>query len=321
MDIDSNNDRFTCNTAFSTGIWYHIALVFDGTLAAASRAKLYVNGVLDITADETSATIPSYNSPLKVGLIHTGATTFLDGLADDVRLYRRALPASEVAMVADGNFAPTVSCGTAPSAANGIAANLAGTASNDIAGTLTTAWSKVSGPGTATFGNVANPATTVTFNQPGAYALRLTATNSAAQDFTEITVNVAANPNIFTDWQSLTWPGVTDVNIIGPLADPDRDGLQNLTEWALGLSATQPGVQPASVAKVGADLEFTYTRAKNVTGVTITVEWSNTLANDWSSMGVTEQILSDNGTVQTVRASVAAGAGGRRFLHLKVSKP
>ena len=323
VDIDSNNDRFTSNTAFSTGIWYHIAVVFDGTLAAVSRAKLYVNGVLDITADETSATIPSYNSQLKVGLIHTGATTFLDGLADDVRLYRRALPASEVAMVADGNFAPSVSCGTAPSVTNGIAANLAGTASNDLAGTLTTAWSKVSGPGTATFGNIANPATTVTFNQPGAYVLRLTATNSTAQDFTETTVSVAANPNIFADWQSLTWPGVTDVNIIGTLADPDRDGLQNLTEWALGLSATQPGVQPASVARVGANLEFTYTRVKNVTGVTITVEWSDTLANDWSTTGVSAPtVLSDNGTVQQIKVTVPAGSGvARRFVHLKMTRP
>ncbi len=321
VDLDTNNDRFASNTAFSTGIWYHVAVVFDGTLAAASRAKLYVNGVLDITANETSATVPNYNSPLKVGLINTGATTFLDGLVDDVRLYRRALPASEVTMVAAGNFAPTVSCGTAPSATNGVAANLAGSASNDITGTLTTAWSKISGPGTATFGNAASPATTVTFNQPGTYVLRHTATNSAAQDFTEITVNVAANPSIFADWQSLTWPGVSDTNIIGPLADPDRDGLQNLVEWALNLSATQPGTLPASVAKVGANLEFTYTRAKNATDATFTVEWSDTLAaGSWSSVGVTEQILTDNGTVQTVRASVAAGTAAR-FVHLKISKP
>ena len=38
----------------------------------------------------------------------------------------------------------------------------------------------------------------------------------------------------------------------------------------------------------------------------------------FSSAGVTEQILTDNGTVQTVRASVAAGSDSR-FLHLKVS--
>ena len=51
------------------------------------------------------------------------------------------------------------------------------------------------------------------------------------------------------------------------------------------------------------------------------MEWRDTLATEsWSSAGVTEQILGDNGTVQSVKASVAAGAGAR-FLPLKVSKP
>jgi hypothetical protein len=36
---------------------------------------------------------------------------------------------------------------------------------------------------------------------------------------------------------------------------------------------------------------------------------------------VTEQILSDNGVIQSVKASVAAGASGQRFLHLKVAHP
>jgi beta-glucanase (GH16 family)/regulation of enolase protein 1 (concanavalin A-like superfamily) len=319
VDIDSNNDRFVSNTAFSTGIWYHVAVVFDGTLAAASRAKLYVNGILDHTANETSSTIPNYNSSLKVGITHAGSTAFLDGLVDDVRLYRRALPGSEVAMVAAGNFAPAVAVGIAPGAINGIAANLSGSAGNDIAGTLTTAWSKVSGPGTATFGNAASPATTVTFNQPGAYMLRLTATNSAAQDFAELSVNAAANPNIFADWQSLTWPGVSDAAITGALADPDNDGLQNLTEWALGLSATQPGNLPASVVNAGGTLDFTYSRSKNATGVTIKVEWSDDLSF-WSTTGVTGLILSDNGITQQVKASVAGG-GRSRFVRLKISKP
>ena len=49
-------------------------------------------------------------------------------------------------------------------------------------------------------------------------------------------------------------------------------------------------------------------------------EFLDLMAGAWSSANVTEQLLYDNGTVQTVRASVATGAGGRRFLHLKISK-
>ena len=321
VDLDSNNDRFASNTAFSTGLWYHVAVVFDGSLAAASRARLYVNGLLDITADETSASIPNYNSPLKVGLLHTGATAFLDGLVDDVRLYRRALPAAEVAMVAAGNFAPTVACGPAPAATNGVAANLAGSASNDLAGTLTTAWSKVSGAGTAVFGNATSPATTVTFNQPGTYLLRLTATNSVAQDFAEISVSVAANPKFFADWQSLTWPGVTDPSIIDPLADPDRDGLQNLVEWALGLVGNQPDTAPFTIAKNGATWTFTYRRPADRSGITYAVEVSPDLTpGSWTTTGVTHTRIVA-GDPETWQGSFTPGSAAQTFFRVKISPP
>jgi hypothetical protein len=74
----------------------------------------------------------------------------------------------------------------------------------------------------------------------------------------------------------------------------------------------------------GANLEFTYTRSKAAVadGVSFTVEWSDTLAaNSWSTVGVTQQVLSDNGTVQQVKASVPTGGQPRRFAHLKVTAP
>jgi hypothetical protein len=277
--------------------------------------------MLDITADETSATIPNYNSSLKLGLLHTGSTAFHDGLLDDVRLYRRALPASEVAMVAAGNFAPSVACGTAPSATNGVAANLSGSASNDISGTLTTAWSKVSGPGTATFGNVASPATTVTFNQPGVYVLRHTATNSAAQDFAEISVSVAANERFFSDWQSLTWPGVTDVNIIGTAADPDRDGLSNLAEWALGLPGKVPSNFPQTIAKSDGAWTFTYQRPADRSGVTYAVEVSPSLTSgSWTTTGVTHSRIV-TGAMETWQGSFTPGTAAKIFFRLKITLP
>jgi hypothetical protein len=54
--------------------------------------------------------------------------------------------------------------------------------------------------------------------------------------------------------------------------------------------------------------------------VTFTVEWRDDLTADtWSSSGVTEQILNDNGTVQIVKATLAAGSGPR-FVRLRVVK-
>ena len=42
-------------------------------------------------------------------------------------------------------------------------------------------------------------------------------------------------------------------------------------------------------------------------------------ANGWSTAGITEAILSNNGTVQQVKATVPAGGGVRRFLRLEVT--
>ncbi len=60
----------------------------------------------------------------------------------------------------------------------------------------------------------------------------------------------------------------------------------------------------------------------NSDGLTFTVEWSDTLAaNSWSNAGVTEQILNDNGIVQSVKATLSAGSSSKRFVHLKITKP
>lgn len=70
----------------------------------------------------------------------------------------------------------------------------------------------------------------------------------------------------------------------------------------------------------GAALEFTYTRseASLSDGVTFTVEWSDTLGNDWSIAGVSARtILSDNGTLQQIKVTVHVGSGvTKRFVHL-----
>jgi hypothetical protein len=71
-------------------------------------------------------------------------------------------------------------------------------------------------------------------------------------------------------------------------------------------------------------IEFFYSRAKAAIadGITFNVEWSDDLSSpNWSSVGVTEEIISDDGTLQQVKASLSDGNGTRRFLHLKVISP
>ncbi len=105
--------------------------------------------------------------------------------------------------------------------------------------------------------------------------------------------------------------------------DYDHDGLPNLIEWACNLNPKTASKLTASAALNGANMEYTYTRNVNAlnAGAAFSVEWSDTLGNDWVSTGVSETILSDDGTVQQVKATLPAGSAGHRFVHLKVTAP
>ncbi len=106
--------------------------------------------------------------------------------------------------------------------------------------------------------------------------------------------------------------------------DANGDGEMNFLEFSTGQNPNAATTTATPVARNGATLEFTYSRslAALADGVTFAVEWSDTMApGSWSPVGVTEQILADNGTVQTVKATLPAGGNGERFARLRVSKP
>ena len=89
------------------------------------------------------------------------------------------------------NRAPTVSAGSDRSVTFPAAASLAGSVGDDglpTGATVTVAWTKVSGPGTATFANASAPSTTVTFSDPGTYVLRLSASDTELQASDDVTV-------------------------------------------------------------------------------------------------------------------------------------
>ncbi len=93
-------------------------------------------------------------------------------------------------------------------------------------------------------------------------------------------------------------------------------------------TAQNPGTGTRSAltpARTATTAELTYSRSKAAlnAGVTLTVEYSDSLAtNSCSASGVTETILNDDGTVQTVKASIPSDSTIlRRYMHLKVTAP
>jgi hypothetical protein len=107
--------------------------------------------------------------------------------------------------------------------------------------------------------------------------------------------------------------------------DANGDGEANLLEYATAQNPYTNSRMPLTAARAASSLEVTYSRstAAFTNGVTFTVEWSDTLAaNSWSAALVTQDVLADNGTIQTVKATVPAGSGiSARFARLRVTAP
>lgn len=116
-------------------------------------------------------------------------------------------------------------------------------------------------------------------------------------------------------------PGNTQLiaNPANDLADPDGDGISNLTEFILGLDPSAPSTAGLPLPSLnGSRPTLTYTVPIGALGVTHSVEYSQSLAG-WSS-GASVEIVSDT-TVGNLRTLVIrATTAGPGFLRLKVSR-
>ena len=93
------------------------------------------------------------------------------------------------------NTAPMVNAGVDRAVTLPSTLAIAGTATDDGLPTppaLTVAWSKTSGPGTATFSPANTASTTITFSAAGTYVLRLTASDGVLSAYDEVQVTVSS---------------------------------------------------------------------------------------------------------------------------------
>ena len=116
------------------------------------------------------------------------------------------------------NQPPVVDAGNAQTITLPAGAALDGTVTDDgLLNPVITTWSKVSGPGTVTFGNASAIDTTASFSTAGVYVLRLTANDGQFTPLDEVTVTVNApaanlltNPGFesgATGWQNVVGHG------------------------------------------------------------------------------------------------------------------
>lgn len=105
-----------------------------------------------------------------------------------------------------------------------------------------------------------------------------------------------------------------------PSGDPDRDGLCNLLEYALGGDPLAPSAE--AVPRAGREegyVTLTYTRLMSATDIVCVVEESDDLLT-WQPAEVSEEVLAPSGVVWTIKARVAVPPGASRFLRLRVTK-
>ncbi len=204
-----------------------------------------------------------------------------------------------------GNMTPTAYAGVDQSITwptNTV--TLSGTVSDDglpnPPGVTTCTWSKTSGPGTVTFGNVNSASTTATFSTTGTYVVRLTASDSSLSSYDEATItvnsgNIAPTVNAGGN-QGITWPTNT-VSLSGTVSD---DGQPN-----------PPGATTCTWSKTSGPGTVTFANA-NAASTTATFSTTGTyvlqlLASDSNLTATSSVTITVNTSVSNTPPTVSAG--------------
>jgi fibronectin-binding autotransporter adhesin len=134
-----------------------------------------------------------------------------------------------------------------------------------------------------------------------------------------VVVQVAI-PSPLRAWRQLYFNTDANEGSAADSADPDGDGIVNLVEFALGGDPTQAGDALWSVAQVGNDLVLSYElNEAALADVEVVAQWASDLVGgEWSSVGVTDALVSQAGGIQTREARVEA-TGDRKFMRLRVT--
>ena len=269
--------------------------------------------------------------PLQVGLVVDSASTTLNAIGTFTNFTVTPL-----------NIAPVVDAGTLLSDIAPF--NLNGTITDEgqpnPPAVTTALWSKVNGPGTATFATPALEDTPVTLSLNGSYTLRLTADDGDSVTFDDVTFT--GYRSLFAKW--LVTTGAADGNdtTLQATLDPDFDGVVNLVEWAFGLNPTavdgggiaisgnlltQRGTATVTIANTqfGVDFRVLFGRRTNylALGLTYTVQFSADLQT-WESSGATPTIVASDGEIDavTVPYPFFLSTGGKaQFFRVSVTMP
>lgn len=173
---------------------------------------------------------------------------------------------------------------------------------------------------------------TPTTDQLGTYTILFRASDGqlSTTQSAQVTVDATATTG-YEAWQETHWPGITDPTIIGSAADPDRDGLDNLLEYALD---SVPTVADETVLPVlglveiegQSYLTLAYTHRTDDPSLTFEVVASEALHAPLTSwMAQTTEVEASEPAPERrsvkIRDSVPVETGGaHRYLRLRITR-
>ena len=135
------------------------------------------------------------------------------------------------------------------------------------------------------------------------------------------TMTAAFNNQPSQDWRMQFFGTSLNSGDAADLADPDHDGIANLAEFALSSDPTQADAVATDISHEGSDLTLTYTRRDaSLAEVTVKCLWAENANGPWSNDGVTEEVLSDDGTVQAVKARFPINGASQKLLRLEITR-
>ena len=157
----------------------------------------------------TATSVPrNPTANLHIGAYDSSDTQGLNGMIDEVRVYKRALTIPEVQDLFTGvpaDLGPVISVAGSVSGVAGQPFTLNGTVTDDgVPAATTVQWSKLSGPGFVAFGNAAQAATTGTAAFGGSYTLQLAANDGAITTVANVAASIAQTYSAWASQHNLT---------------------------------------------------------------------------------------------------------------------
>lgn len=322
----TGNGTAGANVASATGTiafdrWQHVAAVVD---RLNGTATLYRNGI-----QVASGTIRTDFA--NDALIYAGAMStqfWFRSHLDEARLYDHALSPAELAAIVNvANNAPVISnvadvavvedFGTGPLSFTIDDAETTGGVLAVSAASSNTTLLPQSGITLGGSGLSRTITLTPAANQNGTATVTLNVNDGTLTSSDTFVLTVTPDtPN--TDWlQANFGSSWTNSAIAGDLADPDRDGIVNLLEYALGGNPNTGATTALPQAAIGNNkLALVFTRTLANTDITMTVQAADSLTGPWTDLA-----SSINGAAFTVLASgagvVQTGSGATRTVEVR----